>query len=121
MSSLFYHDTVHVLRPGTTTNRAQETVLDYVDLENAEGYPRARVHLRPLSQDEKPEEDRNANTEMWALATEPGSGDWDVLPTDWLRLPDGRIAAVDGPAARPSDPQSGRLHHVEIRARRVAG
>ena len=121
MSGYFYHDRVLVLRPGTKTNRAEETVLDYTGLDLAAGYPRDRVQVRPLSQDEKSEEDRNAGTEVFALATEPGSGDWDVQATDWIRLPDGRIAAVDGPAARPSDPVSGALHHVEVRARRVAG
>jgi hypothetical protein len=121
VSGYFYHDRVLVLRPGTKTNRAQETVLDYAGLELAAGYPRDKVQLRPIAQSELNEEDRNAGTEVWALATEPGSGDWDVRDTDWLRLPDGRIAAVSGPPARPSDPVSGLLHHVEIRARRVAG
>lgn len=121
MSGYFYHDRVLVLRPGTKTNRAQETVLDYAGLEDAPGYPRDKVQVRPLSQAERPAEDRNASTEVWRLATEPGSGDWDVRATDWIRLPDGRIAAVDGPPARPSDPVSGALHHVEVTVRRVAG
>lgn len=121
MSDVFYNDRVYVLRPGTSTNRAQETTLDYSGLELAAGYPRDKVHVRPVSQTERPDVDRVAAAEEWMLATEPGSGDWDVRETDWLRMPDGRIAAVQGPAARPSDPVSGGLHHVEVRARRVAG
>lgn len=127
MSGYFYHDRVLVLRPGTKTNRAQETVLDYAGLELAAGYPRDKVHVRPVSQGEGSptsnagDPDRIAASEEWQLATEPGSGDWDVRETDWLRLPDGGIAAVVGPPARPSDPISGLLHHVEIRARRVTG
>lgn len=121
MSGYFYHDRVLVLRPGTKTNRAQETILDYEGLELAAGYPRDKVQVRPVSQAERPDVDRNAATEEWDLATEPGSGDWDVRETDWLRMPDGRIASVVGPPARPSDPITGGLHHVEVRARRVAG
>lgn len=121
MSGYFFHDRVLVLRPGTKTNRAQEVVLDYTDLELAPGYPRDKVHVRPTAQSELNDVDRNAGVEEWTIATEPGSGDWDVRESDWLRLPDGRIAAVSGPAARPSDPVSGKLHHVEVRVRRAAG
>lgn len=121
MTGYFYHDRVLVLRPGTKTNRAGETVPDYTGLELAAGYPRDKVQIRPIEQSELNEDDRNAGSEVFALATEPGSGDWDVRATDWLRFPDGSIVAVHGPAARPSDPISGALHHVEIRARRVAG
>lgn len=121
MTGYFYHDRVLVLRPGTTTNRAQETVLDYAGLEDAAGYPRDKCHVRPVSQDERPDVDRVAAIEEWTIATEPGSGDWDVRETDWVRLPDGRIAAVRGPAARPTDPVDGSLHHVEVRVRRTAG
>ncbi len=119
MSGYFYHDRVLVLRPGTKTNRAQETVLDYDGLELAAGYPRDKVQVRPVDQGELSAEDRTNGVEEWKLATEPGSGDWDVRASDWLRMPDGRIAAVQGPAARPTDPISGALHHVEVRARRV--
>lgn len=119
--SYFYHDRVLVLRPGTKTNRALETVLDYAGLEDAAGYPRDRVHVRPVTQSERPADDRNAGLEEWMLATEPGSGDWDVRDTDWIRLPDGRVAAVLGPPAKPSDPLTGHLDHVEVRVRRVAG
>lgn len=121
MSALFYADRVHVLRPTAGVNRAQEATLEYAGLELAAGYPRDKVHVRPISQTERPDDDRVAATEEWILATEPGSGDWDVRETDWLRLPDGKIAAVLGPAARPSDPVTHALHHVEVRARRVAG
>ena len=121
MSGYFYHDEVYVLRPGTKTNRAQETVLDYSGLQDAPGYPRAHVQVRPVQQSELPAEDRNAAVEVWDLATEPGSGDWDVRATDWLRLPDGSIVAVSGPPARPTDPISGALHHVEVRCRQVIG
>lgn len=121
MSRYFYHDRVLVLRPGTKTNRAQETVLDYSGLEAVAGFPRDRVHLREVGQGESPAEDRIAATTEWMIATEPGSGDWDVLESDWLRLPDGQIAAVQGPPARASDPATGLLHHVEVRARRTAG
>lgn len=121
MTGYFYHDRVLVLRPGTKTNRAQETVLDYDGLELAAGYPRDKVQVRPVSQTELVADGSPVGAEEWKLATEPGSGDWDVRDTDWLRMPDGRIAAVVGPPARPADPVSGALHHVEIRARRVAG
>jgi hypothetical protein len=117
----FYQASIAVLRPTTKTNRAEETTLDYSGLAGANGVIRKHVQIRPLSQSEKPDVDRIAGTEIWAIATKPGTGDWDVLPTDWLRLPDGRIAAVEGPPARPSDPQTGKLHHVEVRARRAAG
>lgn len=120
MSGYFYHDRVLVLRPGVRENRARETVLDYEGLELAAGYPRDKVQIRPTSQSELSAEDRTAGVEEWTLATEPGSGDWDVTKNDWLRLPDGRIVAVHAPPARPSDPMTGLLHHVEIRARRVA-
>jgi hypothetical protein len=119
MSGLFYHDTVFVLRPATKTNRAQETVLDYAGLELADGYPRALVQVRPTSQVEVSQVDRETALSQWRLATEPFSGDWDVVSTDWLRLPDGTIVRVLGDVAKPSDPQSGRLHHVELTVERA--
>lgn len=127
MSGYFYHERVLVLRPGTKVNRAQETVLDYTGLELAAGYPRDKVEVRPTKQDEVSDGAPGspstfvAGAEEFTIATEPGSGDWDVRDTDWLRMPDGRIAAVVGPPARGLDPVSGLLHHVEIRVRRVAG
>jgi len=121
MSGFFYHDTVHVLRPGSKVNRAQEVTLDYVGLEAAAGYPRAQVQVRPVSSDERPDVDRDAAGQVWLLQTEPGSGDWDVRSSDWVRLADGTILAVQGDALRPTDPISGRLSHVQIRASRTAG
>jgi hypothetical protein len=121
VTGYFYNDTVHVLRPGTTTNRAQETVLNYAGLEEAAGYPRALVQIRPVTSDELSDVDRVAGVEEWLLQTKPGSGDWDVRATDWIRLPDGRIVTVHGPALRPTRPEDGKLDHVQIRARRVAG
>lgn len=119
--SYFYNDTVHVLRPATKQNRAGETVLDYAGLELAPGYPRARVQVRPTSSGEQPDVDRTAAREEWLIQTEPGSGDWDVRATDWIRLPDGRVVTVVGEALRPTRPEDGVLDHVQIRARRVAG
>lgn len=118
---MFYHDRVFVLRPATKTNRAQETVLDYTGLEDAPGFPRDRAHVRPTSQSELPAEDRATAMSEWRIATEPGSGDWDVRSGDWVRLPDGTIASVQGEAARPSDPITGRLDHVEVLVRSVRG
>lgn len=117
--SLFYNETVRVLRPTTTTNRAQETVLNYAGLESAAGYPRAQVQVRPAAQAENVTDDRAVALSEWLLQTEPGSGDWDVRSTDWVRLPDGTIATVVGDAARPVDPLSGGLHHVQVRVRRA--
>lgn len=121
MSGPFYQDTVHVLRPTATTNRAGETVLNYDGLEDAPGYPRALVHVRPIGQTELPDLDRASAQNEWRLATRPGSGDWDITSTDWLRLPDGTITEVRGDAARPSDPITGRLDHVEVLVRRING
>lgn len=121
MSSAFYHDRVFVLRPGTSTNRAGETVLVYTGLELAAGFPRDLCHVRPTSQAELPAADRATAMSEWRIATKPGSGDWDVRSGDWVRLPDGTITAVQGEAARPSDPINGRLDHVEVLVRSVRG
>lgn len=114
MSGVFYQDRVFVLRPSSTTNRAGETVLSYAGLELATGFPRDRVQVRPTSQAELPREDRATAMSEWRLATEPGSGDWDIRSSDWIRLPDGTICEVQGDAARPSDPLTGGLDHVEV-------
>lgn len=119
MSGPFYQDTVFVLRPPSKVNRAQETVFDYAGLADAEGFPRARVQVRPTSQIEVSEPDRETAVSQWRLGTEPFSGDWDVRPSDWLRLPDGTIVQVLGDVAKPSDPTSGRLHHVELTVERA--
>lgn len=116
----FYQDTVDLLRPGTKVNRAQETVLDYTGLAAADGVPRARVQVRPVTQAEVDgQPDRSSAITGWKIATAPGSGDWDVLASDWVRLPDGTVCTVQGRPAKPSDPISGRLHHVEILVRAV--
>ena len=117
--SLFYGDTVHVLRPPSKTNRANETVLDYTGLEDAPGYPRALVQVRPVAQGESVEVDRETAISEWILQTEPGSGDWDVRDSDWVRLPSGEVCAVVGDAARPTDPVSHLLSHVQVRVRRA--
>lgn len=117
----FYNDRVLVLRPVTKTNRANETVLDYNGLEDAPGFPRDLCHVRPTSQTELPAEDRATAMSEWRIATKPGSGDWDVRSGDWVRLPDGTIASVQGDTARPSDPITGRLDHVEVLVRSVRG
>lgn len=119
--TLFFADRVHVLRPTVTRNRAGEEVRNYTNLADAPGYPRDRVQIRPLRQEEISGGDRDTSVSEWRLSTEPGSGDWDVLSGDWLRLPDGTIATVEGDAAKPSDPLTGKLDHVEILVRRSAG
>lgn len=119
--SIFYHDRVFVLRPSTKTNRANETVLDYSNLRAAPGFPRDLCQVRPTSQDEVEGPDRAAAMSEWRIATEPGSGDWDVRSTDWIRLPDGTICTVQGEPARPSDPVSGELHHIEVLVRKANG
>lgn len=121
MSGLFFHDRVFVLRPTTTTNRAGETIRDYDGLADAPGFPRDRAQVRPVTQEETAAADRDTSVSEWRIATEPESGDWDVQPGDWVRLPDGTITSVEGEAARPSDPLTGKLHHVEIRVRSAAG
>lgn len=117
----FYADRVLVLRPTVKTNRANEQVLDYTGLELAPGFPRDLCQVRPTAQSELPAEDRATAVSEWRIATKPGSGDWDVRSGDWVRLPDGRIATVQGEAARPSDPITGTLDHVEVLVRSVRG
>lgn len=119
MMSAFFHDTVHVLRPPTKTNRAQETELDYAGLESAAGYPRALVQVRVGDRAEVSQVDRETAVTQWRISTEPGSGDWDVRSTDWIRLPDGTVVRVLGDVAKPSDPITGGLHHVEVLTERA--
>lgn len=121
MTNLFFQERVHVLRPAVTQNRAGEDVRNYTDLAGQPGYPRDRVQVRPLRQEEIAGGDRDTSVSEWRLSTEPGSGDWDVAAGDWIRLPDGTIATVEGDAAKPKDPLTGKLHHVEILVRRAAG
>ena len=121
MSGVFYQDRVLVLRPTTTTNRAGEPVFSYAGLELAPGFPRDLCQVRPTSQAELPAADRATAMSEWRIATKPGSGDWDVRPGDWVRLPDGTIAEVQGETARPTDPLSGRLDHVEVLVRSRRG
>lgn len=121
MSGLFFNDRVLVLRPPTTTNRAGETIRDYAGLADAPGYPRDLVHVRPVEQADIAAADRDTSVSEWRIATAPGSGDWDIQAGDWVRLPDGTIAAMQGDAAKPSDPLTGRLDHVEVRVRRADG
>lgn len=117
----FYSQTVDVLRPPMTTNRANEEIPDYRGLADAPGVPRDRAHVRPTSQDELPAEDRETAMSEWRIGTAPGSGDWDIRSGDWVRLPDGTIAAVQGDPARPVDPVSGSVHHVEVLVRAERG
>ena len=120
--SLFYNDTVRVLRPPTSTNRAGETVLDYANLPAPEdGVARDNVHVRGTAQGEIVAPGQATAVSEWRVATEPGSGDWDVLSTDLVQLPDGQVVRVIGEPARPSDPLGGGLHHVEVLLRKAAG
>lgn len=125
--SVFYNHTVLRYRPGTKTNRAGETVLDLAGLAaavrdgSALAVARTDVHVRPTSQAEIVAEDRSAEASEWRVASEPGSGDWDIHADDWIRLPDGTLTAVVGDPARPSDPLTGNLHHVEVLVRKVTG
>lgn len=116
----FYQDTVDLLRPGVKVNRAQEQVLDYSGLRDIPGTPRSRVQVRPVTQAEVDgQPDRSSAITGWKIATAPESGDWDVRSTDWVRLPDGTVCTVQGRPAKPSDPISGGLHHVEVLVRAV--
>lgn len=121
MSSLFFQDRVFVLRPPIVRNRAGEEVRNYAGLESAPGYPRDLVHCRPVDQADIAAADRDTSVSEWRIATAPGSGDWDVVAGDWIRLPDGTITVLQGDAAKPTDPLTGALDHVEIRVRRAAG
>lgn len=121
MSDVFYQDRVFVLRPGTFVNRAGDAELAYAGLELAPGFPRDLCQVRPTSQAELPAEDRATAMSEWRIATKPGSGDWDIRSGDWVRLPDGTITDVQGDPARPTDPVSGRLDHVEVLVRSVRG
>lgn len=113
--SLFYNQTVQILRPPVRRSRSAEERPDYAGLEQAPGTDWVNVRVRPLQQGLDVDDDRRVDTAAWWIASEPGSGDVDLLPTDWLRLPGGEITAVAGAIARPSDPFTGELHHVEVR------
>lgn len=126
--SLFYNDTVYVLRPGTRQNRAGEDILDYAGLRALLevtpylGEPRSGVHVRPTASDGRSEiirEDRDAVANEWRIATPAGSPDWDIRSIDWVRLPSGQIASVFGDPSRPSNPFGGGLHHVQVLVREV--
>lgn len=117
--SVFFHDTVAILRPAEKTNRAGEKVLDYSSLSAADGIPWPRVQVRPLSQAEVVAEDREAALSQWRIANE--AGDVDLLDTDWVRIPDGTVCKVVGDPARPTDPFSRAVHHVEVTVERVSG
>lgn len=117
---LFYNQTVAVLRPPEKTNRAGEKSLDYAGLDVAEGTPWLNVAVRPTSQQEVVGDDREAALSQWRLASQPGRGDVDVLHTDWVRLPTGEVCVVVGEVARPNDPISGRIDHVEVTVERNA-
>jgi len=110
----FYSETVSRLRPGVKQNRALESVPDYDGLREAPGLEWERVHVRPVSQTEVVGTDRATAVSQWLLASEPGSGDFDVVSTDWVRLPDGTVCQVIGAPARPTDPLSGGLHHIQL-------
>lgn len=114
----FYADTVLILRPTSTTNRAQETVLDYRKLQDPR--PWEHVHIRPAAQLEREAADRTLAVSEWLIASEPGRGDVDLLDTDVVQLPTGERARVIGDPARPSDPITNRLHHVEVLVRKAS-
>lgn len=124
---VFYNDAVTVYRPARKTNRAQESVLDYAGLraaiaaETAPGVDRSDVQVRPISQSEVNDESAATQISGWAIATRPGTGDWDIEPTDWILLPTGELVELVGEPARPSDPFGGGVHHVEVRTQRAVG
>jgi|GEM_PF-5253813 len=119
MSGLFYNDTVEVLRPPTTTNRAGEATLDHAGLRLAAGVAREGVQVRAVAQAEVVGEDRETAISEWLLQTEPGSADWDIQSTDWVRLPDNTIATVIGDPARTTNPISHGFSHLQVRVRRA--
>lgn len=114
----FYPDTVLVLRPSSVTNRAQETVLDYRNLQAPR--PWAHVKVRPAVQTEQPATDRTLAVSEWLIASEPGRGDVDLLATDLVQLPTGERARVIGDPARPTDPVTGKLSHVQVLVRKAS-
>lgn len=119
MTHLFYNDKVSVLRPPTAPNRAGEQVFDYSELRAAEGVDREGVQVRAVAQDEVIGEDRETAISEWMLQTEPGSPDWDIQSTDWVRLPDGTVATVHGDPARAKNPISHSFSHLQVRVRRA--
>lgn len=121
--TLFFHDTVDVLRPATRETRSQETELDYTALAEATEPPLCRpwagVQVRPVSQALTVAVDRDTRISEWFIATDHGAADFDVLPTDWIRLADGTVCTIVGDVARPSDPLRGGLDHINMRVRRA--
>jgi hypothetical protein len=119
--TVFHNQAVDVLRPGTRTNRAGETVLEYSKLEQQPGAPWRGVYVRPTSQAERVDEERETAVSGWRIASAPGSPDVDLRSTDWVRLPSGEVCRVVGDVARPADPFTGQLDHVEVFVTRAAG
>lgn len=127
--TVFFHDTVYRLRPASKTSRSGETgVADYstlaaapIDGSDARVLEWANVQVRPESQAETDTEDRSTSVSQWFIATASGAPDFDVKAGDWIRLPDGSITVLIGDPARPSDPVSGGLDHIQIRVQRSAG
>jgi hypothetical protein len=119
--SLFYNQTVQRLRPTVRTNRSGEQELSYAGLESAEGVDWTGVHVRPTQQLEVLAEDRETAVSQWRIGSEPGRGDFDLLSTDWVRLPDGIVCSVVGEVARPSNPLNGSIDHLEVNVQRAIG
>lgn len=123
----FYSEEVVVYRPEAKTNRAGESELDYATLRaaiadgSADGSPRDRVRIRVQNASEVVNVDQETTVTTWRIATAPWTGEWDVLPTDWIKLPTGEIVHVDGKPMRGIDPVSGSLHHIELNVIEVAG
>lgn len=127
--SVFFHDTVYRLRPATKTARSGEAgVPDYstlaaapIDGSDARVLKWEGVQVRPISQAEQDLEDRNTAVSQWYIATASGADDFDIQAGDWIRLPDGDITVLIGDPARPSDPVSGGLDHIQCHVQRAAG
>ncbi len=115
----FHNDTVDVLRPEVTEDRAGTKRLSYVGLRGKPGVARAGVQVRPVTSTEDVDDEGITVVTGWQIATRPRSGDWDVRAGDWLRLPDGTIVAVEGDPAKPT--LFGRIHHVRVTATRAKG
>jgi len=116
MSGAFYRETVHVLRPTERQTRGGSSSLDYAGIRDEAGVERRNCRVRPLSSDEVADQDRTTSVSQWRIASRPGDGDWDVLSTDWLRLPDGTVVEVVGVPARAQHPTRSEVHHVEVLA-----
>lgn len=116
---MFYDQTVARLRPSVKTTDSGESALDYEGLSQLPGAPWEGVYVKPFSQAEVTEEDRETAVSRWRISSNPRAGDFDIVHTDWVRLPTGEVCRVLGDVARAYSPINGRLHHLEVTVEEV--